>query len=124
MLVGFAISMSVASILFRPDGEEFVELNDVIWILSISMLVFAPTIKILHRHRASSKEGDAREQLLFSSRLVPIAMLEASCLLSAVAYYIGAPDIPALAMIGLTTFFMILLIPYFDPKNAMRDTLE
>lgn len=113
--IGFAAS-AMRSV--TPDDEPFRELDSLIAMMAPVTVVIAVGLRWSFRRRASLLEGEPRRKMLFLSRLMSLAPLEAAALIASVAYYLGAPATPALAvMIGMSALKLVF-IPVTDPEAA------
>jgi len=110
MTLGFC----VAAIALRDDpagGEPFDLLDPVIYVLGPVAAVLAVAQRLVLSKKAAGKSGAAQAATRFMARLMPLATLEGATLLPCVAYYLGAPDAPALVtMIALPVLMLALLV--------------
>ena len=110
MTLGFC----VAAIALRDDpatGEPFDLLDPVVYILGPVAAVLAVVLRLVLSKKAAGQSGAAQSATRFMARFTPLVPLEGATLLACVAYYLGAPDAPALVtMIALPALMLALLV--------------
>ena len=110
MTLGFC----VAAIALRDDpasGEPFDILDPVVYVLGPVADVLAVAQRLVLSKKAAGKSGADQAATRFTARLMPLATLEGATLVPCVAYYLGAPDVPALvAMAALPALMLGLLV--------------
>ncbi|MAD34750.1 MAG: hypothetical protein CMJ88_13480 [Planctomycetes bacterium] len=119
--IGFAASAMRSA---TPDDEPFRELDSLITMMAPATVVIAFGLRWLYRRRASLLEGEPRRKMMFLSRLISLAPLEAAALIASVAYYLGAPATPALAVMIAMPALMLVFVPVTDPDAAERREVD
>ena len=108
-----------------PLGKDpFVALDPVIMILAPASVLLALVYRSVAKRRAARLSGAQRAGMLFTSRLIPLAILEGGALIAAVAYYLGAPATPALVVMVALPLLMLGLVPLTDPDAAQQLELD
>jgi hypothetical protein len=96
-----------------PEGP-LDTLDGVMWAFCPLMAAVAVALRIVLRARAESLRGTERRYKLWNARLIPIVQLEASVMVPAVTYFMGARPFPSLWFGAILLALMCGMVPLTD----------
>ena len=119
-LVASTAAILIGAHVYRsePAKGPLDTLDGVLWVFCPLVAIVAVATRIVLRARAESKRGTERRYKLWNARLIPIVQLEASVMVPAVTYFMGARAFPALWFGGILLALMCGLVPLTDADEA------
>jgi F0F1-type ATP synthase membrane subunit c/vacuolar-type H+-ATPase subunit K len=121
LVFGMAMYAIVAGVMLKMnDGlglsEEPIEVLDTVaLIVGITFAVSAVFVRSLMTKKAKAADKDHRATPRFLSRIVPLAIIEAGCLLAITVWMLNGNALPALAVACVLLSIAIAMIPTQDP---------
>jgi hypothetical protein len=129
-IVYFALLMSMvvysivpAVVLQQNGGKGLAEtplasLDTTAIALGALLAVAAVVVRSKLHAKAAQQRGAQRTNALFRATLVPLAMLEAGCLMSLTAWLLNGNPVPGLVVAMVLLSLAILIVPMRDPDEA------
>lgn len=126
-IVYFALIMSmvcyaiVPAVLLEQNGGKglaeapLARLDSVAMALGASLAGVALFVRSKLHAAAATKTGPARARALFRATLVPLAMIEAGCLLGLTTWLLNGNPVPGLVVALVLLSLAILIVPLRDP---------
>ena len=121
LVFGMAMYAIAAGVLLKTNdgvglaGEPIEVLDTVALAAGIVLAGVALLVRMLLSKKAEAADKDHRGTPRFLSRLIPLAIIEAGCLLAITAWMLNGKALPSLAVALVLLSIAIAMIPLQDP---------
>lgn len=121
LVFGMAMYAIAAGVMLKVnDGVGLAEepialLNTAALIVGIAVAIIGVFVRILLTKKAEAVDKEHRATPRFLSRIVPLAIIEAGCLLAITVWMLNGSALPALAVACVLLSIAIAMIPTRDP---------
>ncbi len=121
LVFGMTMYAIVAGVVIQNNegvglAEEPIEvLDSVVMFVGGAMAAGALAVRMVMNKRAEARDGPDRYLPRLLSRIVPLAMLEAGCLLAITTWMLNGKTVPSLVVACVLLSFAISMVPLRDP---------